>query len=99
MGSQRTDQGSIIGREGLLRLVEGVERLAAREGGRGGSQVAGAGGPPQAPGGVARRRGGDWRGRDRWGAVHGLGVSGGRGVRAGGGAAGRGPPAGAGGES
>ena len=34
MGSQRADQGSIIGREGLLRLVEVVERLRARECGR-----------------------------------------------------------------
>lgn len=34
MGSQGVDQGSIIGREGLLRLVEVVERLRARECGR-----------------------------------------------------------------
>jgi hypothetical protein len=34
MGSQRADRGSIIGREGLLRLVEVVERLRARECGR-----------------------------------------------------------------
>ena len=34
MSSQRADQGSIIGREGLLRLVEVVERLRARECGR-----------------------------------------------------------------
>ncbi len=34
MSSQRLDQGSIIGREGLLRLVEVVERLRARECGR-----------------------------------------------------------------
>ena len=34
MSSQRVDQGSIIGREGLLRLVEVVERLRARECGR-----------------------------------------------------------------
>src|SRR5262249_62052026 len=34
MGSQRADQRSIIGREGLLRLVEVVERLRARECGR-----------------------------------------------------------------
>src|SRR5215471_8092761 len=35
MGSQRADQRSIIGREGLLQLVEVVERLRARECGRG----------------------------------------------------------------
>src|SRR2546421_576516 len=34
MSSQRVDQGPIIGREGLLRLVEVVERLRARECGR-----------------------------------------------------------------
>ena len=34
MSSQRADRGSIIGREGLLRLVEVVERLRARECGR-----------------------------------------------------------------
>ncbi|MGH3536045.1 MAG: hypothetical protein ACRDQG_15230, partial [Pseudonocardiaceae bacterium] len=31
MSSQRADQDPIIGREGLLRLVEVVERLRARE--------------------------------------------------------------------
>ena len=34
VGSQRAGQGPIIGREGLLRLVEVVERLRARECGR-----------------------------------------------------------------
>jgi len=34
MSSQRVDQGPIIGREGLLRLVEVVERLRTRECGR-----------------------------------------------------------------
>ena len=31
MGSQGADQGPIIGREGLLRLVKVVERLRSRE--------------------------------------------------------------------
>ena len=69
MGSQSAEQGPIISREGLLRLVEVVERLRARNDGEDGSSWttkrvcapdpgAGEGRPVAGPAGDKPERGG-----------------------------------------